>query len=241
MATPRPRKIKRYGYIPDLPDSRDLLYGLVRKPSIVPLPPRVDLRPFCPPVQDQGDLGSCTAHALAGAFAFLRLKELREAGKALTNIDVSRLFIYYSERAIENTIESDAGAMLRDGIKSMAKQGVCSEDLWPCKVSKFASKPGAKAYRQAVRHKITAYARLHTLLPDMKQCLADGFPFVFGFTVYESFESAEVAKTGVMQMPGKDEREIGGHAVLAVGYEDMTQRLIVKNSWGTDWAEAGFF
>ena len=232
METLKIRKIQRYGWVPDLPDHRDRLYGLVSRPSLVPLPPSVDLRPKCPPIQDQGDLGSCTAHALAGAFAFVEGPPFKTA---------SRLWIYFQERAIEGTIKSDGGAMLRDGIKAMAKLGVCEEDLWPYHPEKFATKPTAPCYKAAQAHQILAYARLHTLLPDMKQCLADGFPFVFGFTVYEGFQSPATSSTGVLRMPGPGEKEVGGHAVLAVGYDDLSQSLIVRNSWGTAWGQAGYF
>ena len=223
-----------YGWVPDLPDHRDLLYGAVRK---VPrkLPASIDLRPHCSPVEDQGDLGSCTGNAIAGAVEFLEKKD------GVAFVHVSRLFIYYNERAIEHTVQSDSGAMIRDGIKSLVKQGVCSEKKWPYVIAKFAAKPPAACYTEAQQHQATAYARLQTV-DEMRTCLAEGYPFVFGITVYESFESQQVAKSGVVPMPSRTrEKMLGGHAVLAVGYSDAQQRFLVRNSWGTNWGMRGYF
>jgi C1A family cysteine protease len=223
----------RYGWVPDVPDQRDHLFHRVCRIPLS-LPKKVDLRPGCSPVEDQGDLGSCTANALAGALEFLELKD-----KA-TFKDVSRLFVYYNERVMEGTVNSDAGAMIRDGIKTLNKQGWCSETSWPYDISKFTRKPPAGCYREAMNRQILTYARIQTLV-EMKGCLALGFPFVFGFAVYESFESDAVAKTGNVPMPKKGERMLGGHAVLGVGYDDSRSRFIVRNSWGPDWAVGGYF
>ncbi len=222
-----------YGWVPDLPDQRDLLYGAVR-PVPVALPPAVDLRPMCSAVENQGALGSCTGNALAGALEFLERKD------KVPFVNVSRLFIYYNERVIEHSTKSDSGAMLRDGIKTLAKQGVCSEKKWPYIVSKFTIKPSTTCYKEALQHQITSYRRIVTL-DEMRACLAEGYPFVFGFAVYESFESQQVAKTGVVPMPKPSERQLGGHAVLAVGYNDAQERVLVRNSWGTDWGMKGYF
>jgi len=228
-------KLKRsgYGWIPDVPDQRDyLLSAVLRIPA--KLPRKVDLRPACSKVEDQGQLGSCTANALAGALEFLERKD------KVAFEDFSRLFIYYNERAIEHTIQSDSGAMIRDGIKTLAKQGVCSEKKWPYFVSKFRVKPTPSCYKDALNHQITSYHRIITL-DEMRACLAEGFPFVFGFTVYESFESQAVAKTGIVNMPKTGERSLGGHAVLGVGYDDAKERFIVRNSWGDGWGVKGYF
>lgn len=222
-----------YGWLPDLPDSRDQVYGAVRK---IPkkLPPSIDLRPGCSPVEDQKELGSCTANALAGALEFLMIKDKAPF------VDMSRLFIYYNERVIEHSVQTDSGAMIRDGIKTLARQGSCSEKLWPYDIAKFASKPLKACYKEALNYQILSYARL-TTLDEMRACLADGFPFVFGFAVYESFESQQVAQTGEVGLPKKNERMLGGHAVLAVGYDDQSRRFIVRNSWGTNWGKGGYF
>lgn len=228
----RTRKLG-YGWVPDLPDHRDFLYSAVlRVPPT--LPKSVDLRPLCPPVENQGELGSCTANALAGALEFLEEKD------RVSFLDFSRLFIYYNERVIEHSTKYDNGAAIRDGVKTLVKQGVCPEKKWPYVVSKFAVKPDAACYKEALQHQITSYHRIMTL-DEMRACLAEGFPFVFGFTVYEGFESQQVAKTGIVNMPKSKERVVGGHAVLAVGYNHAQKRFIVRNSWGGDWGMKGYF
>ncbi len=222
-----------YGWVPDRPDHRDLLYSTIAAP-LPTLPVAVDLRPNCSPVENQGQLGSCTANALVGNLEFLEAK----ARKKVT--DLSRLFIYYNERALEGTVKEDAGAMIRDGVKTLAKQGVCAGRLWRYNIAKFAVKPRAVCYQQALTHQVQSYHRIITL-QDMLTCLAEGYPFVFGFTVYESFESKEVAKTGQLDLPKHGERTLGGHAVMAVGYDDASKRFVVRNSWGKAWGLQGYF
>jgi C1A family cysteine protease len=216
---PHPRQTKRYGWLPDLPDQRDLLYAA---PSGVvgELPALVDLRAHCPPVYDQGDLGSCTAQA---AFT------------------PSRLFIYYNERVIEHCVEVDHGAMPRDGIKVVSKLGAPPEIEWPYEVDRFAEPPSQRAYRDARKHRVSRYERLPRDLGHIKGCLASGFPLVFGFAVYESFESPEVQRSGILDMPSPRERLIGGHAVLAVGYVERERRFLVRNSWGPKFGMDGYF
>jgi C1A family cysteine protease len=225
---------KIYGWIPDRPDQRDHLYSAPLM-ELKTIPPKVDLTPQCPPVYDQGQLGSCTANAIAAAIEFDLMKE----GKAV--FTPSRLFIYYNERVIENTVNSDSGAMIRDGIKSVAVQGDAPEAEWPYDISKFTLKPPDSVYSDAAQHTAVQYQSVAQDLTQMRGCLASGYPFVLGFTVYQSFESQEVAQTGVVPMPSPNEQSVGGHAVLAVGYDDSQQSFIVRNSWGADWGIKGYF
>lgn len=227
------RSQKWYGWLPDLPDHRDLIYSAIA-PIRAALPKKVDLRNECSPVENQGNLGSCTANALVGALEFLEIKD------GATFVDLSRLFVYYNERSIEGTVNQDSGAFLRDGIKSLAKLGVCPEPEWPYRIADFTKKPTTKCYADAKKHQITSYHRI-SVLDEMRTCLADGYPFVFGFTVYTAFESAQVAKTGVLNLPGPKEKVLGGHAVMAVGYDDSQKRFIIRNSWDTDWGMKGYF
>lgn len=227
-------KIMKYGWKPDLPDVRDHLYKVENVSS---LPSKVDLRTQCPPVVNQGDLGSCTSCSIANAHYFEQLKQ-----KENKSFMPSRLFVYYNERVIEGTVKQDSGAMIRDGIKSIAQQGVCTEKRLPYDVTKFTRKPSKACYTEGLKHQAISYQRINNQqLNELKGCLASGYPFVFGFTVYESFESQDVANTGIVPMPGKTEKVLGGHAVMAVGYDDSTGRFLVMNSWGTNWGDKGYF
>lgn len=224
---------RMYGWRPSLPDPRDFRYKITQP---VPLPDKIDLSGKCPPIYNQGSLGSCTANALAAAYEFNLIKE----GK--TNYVPSRLFIYYSERSYEGTIRSDAGAALSDGMKVLNKIGVCNETLWPYNIGRFRIQPSNTCFVEALKNRISLYERLdNSSLTILQQCLAKGFPFVFGFTVFSSFESQDTADSGIMNLPDASESKLGGHAVLGVGYDNQTKMVKVRNSWGAAWGDHGYF
>lgn len=226
-----------YGWQKDSLDARDFKGGLSMAEQAVALPSSVDLRPQMPPVYDQGQLGSCTANAIAGALEFQEWQQNEPTGTP------SRLFIYYNERAIEGTVSYDAGAMIRDGIYSISHQGAPNEVDWPYVISKFKQKPPAQAYTDALQHKAINYARPYRTSYYLRLALANHHPIIFGFTVYESFESAQVADTGWVPFPNTSTEQIlGGHAVVAVGYLYHNSHLyfIVRNSWGSSWGDNGY-
>lgn len=238
------KNIKWYGWIKDHPDPRDFPY-MVRKPVTL-LPSSMLPDAVLPPVLDQSDLGSCTAFGITEAdMTTLAVKFPGQKGDSL-----AQLFLYYLERVSEGTVDSDSGAQIRDGIKCMAKQGCCRSDLWPYDIEKFADKPTQAAYADALVHKAHVYHRIKDGdLQGMKSCIAEGFPFVFGFMVYEQFESAQAAKDGIIKMPTHHEilsGALGGHAVMATGYNDAKPMpdgpgaIRVRNSWG-DWGDHGDF
>jgi C1A family cysteine protease len=150
------------------------------------------------------------------------------------------LFIYYNARELIGSVNVDSGSMIRDGIKCLADKGYCSEATYPYIVEKFKKRPPKACYKEAASHKILEYYRM-TSINELLKCLADGFPFVFGIALYQSFEGPEVAKTGIANLPNKEERMIGGHAVCAVGYTMKERRFIVRNSWGSEWGQNGYF
>lgn len=206
-------------------------HGLpVKAYTVAKLPANVDLRPKLPPVYDQGDLGSCTANALVAAYQY-----------DSPSFMGSRLFLYYNERKLENDIPDDAGALLSDGIKCLLKYGLCPETEWPYDIPKFAVQPPNNCYTDALIHRAVTVANIPNDLTTMKTILNTGFPFVAGIAIYSSFATASVAKTGMVPMPSRNDNLLGGHAVLVCGYNDKISRFIVRNSWGPDWGDKGYF
>jgi C1A family cysteine protease len=228
MSTKRDYK---FGWLPDLPDHRDLFYSSLKSIKRK-VPTRIDLSKQCPQVYDQGSLGSCTANALGAAFQFGQIKQ------SIRNFVPSRLFIYYNERVQINTVQSDSGAFIRDGIKSLNREGVCPETDWPYLINKFAHQPPASLYKKALKNQVLQYLRLENWqINQLQTCLAEGYPFVFGFSVFESFWS--MGTNAVIPLPKKTDRLLGGHAVMAVGYDQVKKRCLIRNSWGEDWGKKG--
>jgi C1A family cysteine protease len=227
-------EIRGLGWIRDLPDHRDLAYQPPPRLAEA-LPPKADLRGGFPDCYDQGALGSCTANAIAGALQFLEAKEGERPP-----VMPSRLFVYYNERDLEGTVEVDSGAQIRDGIKTVVRDGFCPEPEWPYVIERFDERPPRRCYVDALRARVTRYLRLDRHLVPLLACLASGFPFVFGFSVYESFLTGGVASTGRAELPGPTEQLVGGHAVVASGYDTEERRLLVRNSWGPEWGMGGY-
>jgi C1A family cysteine protease len=229
----RQRRVAGLGWKPDLPDPRDKVLAAPKTTSAVPK--KVDLRTtgFMPEVWDQGQIGSCTGHGVGALVAYL---QAAQHGKKFMP---SRLFIYYNERVIEGDVASDNGAFIRDGIKAVAKAGVAEETLWPYDTAKFAEAPPKAAYDAALGFQALAYKRVPK--SQFKAVLAIGCPIVFGFTVFDSFETDEVGKTGKVPMPKPGEGNVGGHCVLMVGYDDATETFLCRNSWGPGWGQQGYF
>ena len=239
---------RKYAWKADQPDFRDLVFKDANLFPKIEAKSEVDLRSNCSPVFDQGNIGSCTGNAIAGALEFLELKELadRYDGPEVFDpskfVNISRLFVYWNERVSEGDPKEDGGAEIRDGIKSLVSIGACVESEWAYSEHNLFKTPSAKAFHDAKAHRISAYARLVDL-DDMKSCLSAGYPFVFGFTVYEGFESDQVAATGMLELPKKGEQPEGGHAVMCVGFKEINGKLyfIVRNSWGSTWGDQGYF
>jgi C1A family cysteine protease len=234
---PRPA---RYGQVPDLPDHRDHLYKMAYGAQKA-TPPSSDLTTVAGyfPAYDQLQLGACTGNGIAAALQYDGLIEAKS-----DNFTPSRLFIYYNERVLEGTVASDSGAQIRDGLHTVAHVGAPPETDWPYDITQFKKKPPATAYKAAPLDSALSYRRLlrDAKLSQFRACLGvDGRPFVLGFSVYESFESAAVAKNGIVPMPEKGEQLLGGHCVLAVGYDDSKQMVYCRNSWGPSWGVKGHF
>lgn len=230
---PTPRTLgKNFSLIwkPDNRDTRDYKYQITQKAN----PNIIDLRPYCSSIENQDSLGSCTGQSIAGAIELLN----KRSGKPN---DVSRLFIYYYERLILGTVNYDSGAYIRDGIKATNKYGASLESHWPYDIRKFKQEPINEAKSDALNRKVTRYERVN----DFNGCidaLTNGYPVVMGFYVYDSFMSKNVTKTGIMPYPNtRREKLLGGHAVLLVGYNKTKKVFIVRNSWGTNWGDKGYF
>ena len=257
--------IKRtYGWRKQPEDKRDFIYSA---PKAILFPKKVDLRLYDSPIEDQGAIGSCSACATTSALQFLEIKDsmstnhkiayiqyiFRKVWRAFVKFwvptlqllyskNLSRLFVYYNSRLAEGTQDQDAGAVIRDVIKTLVDSGVCMEKEWPYLTGKFTTKPPDNCYKDALNHQVQEYRGL-TTLDDMKACLAAGYPFIFGISVFESFENGSINTTGIATVPDTTKEEYkGGHALLCVGYDDDKQLFLIRNSWGTDWSiNKGYF
>jgi C1A family cysteine protease len=226
-----------YGYKRGLPDHRDHKFAFSGSPSS--LPAEFSLAQFDSIVFDQGQLGSCTANAISGA-----LKTWMVKNNYKWPYVPSRLAIYYAERALEGTIDQDAGAIIRDGFKVINDQGVGPEDEnsnwnWPYDISKFTEAPSANYVADTKLHKCLTYASVNQDKQSIQGALFAGFPLVIGIAVFESIESAECAKTGIIPMPGMFDSPIGGHALRVSSYDE--NYVSGPNSWGKSWGDEGYF
>jgi C1A family cysteine protease len=225
----------KYGWKKDIEDARDKIF---KYRAAGPLPAFVDLRKPELPIFNQGELGSCTAQSTATAMTADLLNQKHEY------VTLSRLMIYYNGRMLEGTIDEDSGCQIRNVIKGVGKYGACPEPDWPYDISKFTFKPPDNCYTEGLEEVALVYERIPQNLTAMKTCLAGGHGFVFGFLIYPSFETQEVARTGKVRLPPFWElwgAALGGHAVYCCGYNNATKTFIVQNSWGPEWGDKGFF
>ena len=227
----------RYGWVKDRPDPRDHIFG-VHAPGALPqvkLPPSVDLRDQMPPVYDQNPLNSCVYNAVGALIEYLQVKG------GMPPVVPSRLFGYYCGREIEGDVDRDEGSSIRTGIKVATSIGAPPETLWPYLPTRVFDQPTPDVYAAAAPHRISAYQRLNQTVSHLRMALTMGFPVVFGITIYESFESDAVARSGAVPMPSRRERLLGRHAILGVGFNHPARVFLVRNSWGSGWGKAGYF
>lgn len=245
------------GWLPDYPDFRDHTHehdsvkkklrqvkALTAKSTKAGSPGSADLRAWCSPIEDQGNLGSCTANAGVGLVEYF---ERRAFGK---HLDASRLFVYKATRDLMHWT-GDKGAFLRTTMKALVLFGVPPEEYWPYDIPHFDDEPPAFCYAFAQSYQAIEYYRLDppgttksALLARIKQYLAAGFPSMFGFTVYDSIR--QVGGDGKIPYPSSGEKVVGGHAIVAVGYDDAADvggekgALLIRNSWGSGWGDQGY-
>ncbi|MDI1449087.1 C1 family peptidase [Polyangium sp. 6x1] len=228
------RAVLGYRYAPPKAAAKRYVVG---RGSVSRLPPKVDLRPFMSPIENQEETNSCAANATAGAYEYLVKRHLGDEA-----YDVSRLFIYYNGRAVDDPENiADEGSVLQSVIESLKKYGACSEETWAFDPGVVNEQPSDEAYQEASQFLIEDTELVPTDLDAWKTALAEGHPIIFGVKLFSSFDKHKTA--GLVPVPTTREtgREShGGHAMLCVGYSDPDQVFIVRNSWGPEWGDKGY-
>ncbi|GLG01585.1 peptidase C1 [Alicyclobacillus hesperidum subsp. aegles] len=201
------------------------------------IPVVIDLRKYFGPVYNQGDKGACSAFAATSWYASWRVKH------GYTWQEYSEDAQYYEERVLEGTVMQDSGATIWDAVLVLAKKGVMPENKDPYTDEDFYRKPDDKDFIPGSQLPLELVRRLpHSRLVDYAtDALGNGLPILFGATVFPELESDETARTGILTMPSEYEQPIGGHAMVAVGYDARREMILVRNSWGADWGIGGYF
>ena len=232
---------RKYGWQRGHRSINDKIHRFAHR-AAVQLPPKIDLREGCPPVDDQGTLGSCVGHAVTAGVDYLLLQAAKNqtADKPVDTSVRSRLFTYYNARNFDNTVPLDVGTSIHSGARAVAEMGSCHESLWPYVPSNFSTKPPANCYEDAKSAVVQEVRWLERDLGQIRAALAEGHTVACGIVVYQSFESSGSSLTGVIGVPQKGEPMLGGHAILLVGYDDARRLFVFRNSWGPTWGDKGY-
>jgi C1A family cysteine protease len=223
-------KTSVYAIRPSKSDTRDWIY----KRQNTSLRQEVYLTAWDSQVEDQGMLGSCAAEAITCAYE-LQVKYQYPDQFA----ELSRLFLYYNTRVLENTIAEDAGVFrMKNALISLKNQGICSEDLWPYDISKFAEQPSQAAYQDALRRKIKSYKLVPGVM-EILENLNNNIPVVIGIEIFDRFLTINKSDP-VVKLPSIREESLGGHAMCVLGYSLEKAQFYVKNSFGTQWGDSGY-
>jgi C1A family cysteine protease len=234
---------RRYGYKKNPIDIRD--YGLgSSRPLREAEAPAMNNGQFMGPVLDQGQQGSCTAHAGVADREYLHWKQIAADGGTVspgTEGLYSPSFLYYIERQLDGTLgQGDAGSTGRTSCRALNQYGCCLRADMPYNDSDCSTAPTAAQLADGTKWPTGQYHFLSTV-SDMKNCIASGYNFRVGFTVYESFE--DIGADGIWTPNTQTEQVVGGHEVLCYGYDDTVNggSFLIRNSWAADWGKNGDF
>ena len=233
---------RTFGGKRDVHDQRDVIrtYGAGERPTDT----KHDLVQYISHVYDQGSLHCCTANALCSAYGLELMRQSMESNSVYEYFDSSRLFLYYNSRLYDETTDRNTGVSVRHAFKSMKKYGLCTEASWPYDEQNFSVEPSSSCYQEGLGNSIANYSRLDQDIDEFRACLKAGYPFTVGFKIYSSFWNLENNISWLMPVPTDDEIRQEKpllHTVLAVGYDDDTQRITILNSWGRSFGNDGYF
>jgi C1A family cysteine protease len=219
---------RNFGLIRDKKDDRDLVYKIKAPGTIYPKSTERRNIALFPYRYDQGNIGSCVGHGTAEVFRLVL------GVNNMPDFEPSRLFAYFIARRDK---DNDTGASIRDAFKALNKFGLCSEISWPYMESKFNILPDEPIFKEAENHQIVRYESLPQTKEAIMDALSRGYPIVYGKKLFSSFMTDRVARTGIIPMPRRCEKEIGGHCMLITDYDEAG--TVELNSWSINWGQRG--